>query len=128
MPYVRFSLIFAVPMARTSPASRTDLRLNAKFGEVLRRKREAANLSQTKLAQDADVARTTIVKIESGEEGVRLFLLYRLAKALGIHPRDLLPDPSVVTPVAGAESLRKSTGGATRDILMEELNKKAKDS
>lgn len=104
------------------------MRLNAKFGELLREKRDAAGLSQQRLADDAGVARSTIVKIEGGVEGVRLFVLYRLAKALGLHPRELLPDPAHLNPPADEAALRRSATGATRDILLETLANKGKST
>lgn len=108
--------------------SRKDVRLNQKFGELLKERREKKGLKQVELAVTAGVARTTIVKIERGEDGVRLALLYRLADALELHPRDLLPDVAAVRPVASEAMIKQSVDGPTAAILLDELQKPRKSS
>jgi len=59
------------------------------FGTTVRRFREAAGRSQEELAAKAGIHRTYIGGIERGERNPTLLMIYRLAKALGIKPRQL---------------------------------------
>lgn len=54
--------------------------------------REAAFLSQYELAQRAQVARSTIARLERGEDA-RRGTIRRLADALGVTPRQLTGEP-----------------------------------
>jgi transcriptional regulator with XRE-family HTH domain len=60
-------------------------------GPVVRRLREARGLSQTRLAREAKVSRITLNRIESGIQGPTLNTLQRIAGALQVRVRDLLP-------------------------------------
>jgi len=65
----------------------------APLKEKLREERRRAALTQGELAAKAGVGVTTIVRIETGEiEEPRVSTLRKLAKALGVKPRDLLDD------------------------------------
>ena len=55
----------------------------------LKRERVAAGLSQRDLAERAGVTQTTIVKAEQGTI-VRPSTVRKLARALGVQPRDLI--------------------------------------
>jgi len=52
--------------------------------------REARGLTQEKLAALADLHRAYIGQIERGEKNIGLQNLEKIAKALGVHVRDLL--------------------------------------
>jgi len=62
------------------------------FGRTMRRLREDLGLSQEALADIAHVHRTYIGGIERGERNPTLTTIQRIAKALSVHPRDLLRD------------------------------------
>ncbi len=79
----------------------------------VRRLRHAADLSQTRLAQQSGVSRRMLVAIEAGERNVSLATPDREAEALGVAFSDLIqaPDernPSRINEVAWAGSLRGS--------------------
>ena len=59
------------------------------FGSNLRRLREAANLSLQELADDADIAKSTIHRLEKGQYAATLVIVFALAKALEISPEEL---------------------------------------
>jgi transcriptional regulator with XRE-family HTH domain len=63
-----------------------------KVGPRIQRLREARNLSQSALARKAKVGRITLVRIEAGTQDPTLETLERLARALGVRLRELLPD------------------------------------
>ena len=65
----------------------TDLK---KFGKRLGQLREAAGLTQEQLAESSGVAYSTITSIEHGQRFTSLGGLKRLAKALKVHPMELL--------------------------------------
>ena len=60
-------------------------------GPVVRRLREARGLSQTTLARESKVSRITLNRIESGIQDPTLNTLQRIAGALQVRVRDLLP-------------------------------------
>ena len=57
--------------------------IKARFGAVIRCRREELGLSQEKLAELAELHRNYVGGIERGERNVALINIERLAKALG---------------------------------------------
>ena len=64
--------------------------LHKVLGETIRTRREAAGLSQEKLAELANLSRNYIGELERGEKNVSIEALVRVAKALGVRVRDLV--------------------------------------
>ena len=62
------------------------------IGARLRHTREAAGLSQERLAELAGVDRKTVVRLEGGQRDVRLSVWLRLAAALGVPLAHLLKE------------------------------------
>jgi transcriptional regulator with XRE-family HTH domain len=60
------------------------------FGRVLRRARMRAGISQEELGLQADVARNFVSLMELGQNQPTIETLFRLAKALGCRPSELL--------------------------------------
>jgi transcriptional regulator with XRE-family HTH domain len=60
-------------------------------GERIRALRTKKGLSQEELGFESGLHRNYIGGIERGERNVAVVNLARLAKALGVRPRDLLP-------------------------------------
>jgi transcriptional regulator with XRE-family HTH domain len=66
-----------------------------KTGEKLKRERRAGGHTQAELADLSGVAQSTIAQIEGGvRENPHPRTLKKLAGALELEARDLLPDPS----------------------------------
>lgn len=61
-----------------------------KFGKRLGQLREAAGLTQEQLAERSGIAYSTITSIEHGQRFTSLGGLKQLAKALKVHPIELL--------------------------------------
>ncbi len=60
------------------------------FGAKVQYYRNQIGLSQEKFAEKANVHRTYIGTVERGETNLTLLNIYKLAKALGVSPKDLL--------------------------------------
>ena len=65
--------------------------IQERFGRNLRKLRETKGLSQEKLAELADLHRTYVSGVERGERNISLVNIERLAKALAVPLRDLMP-------------------------------------
>lgn len=61
------------------------------FGALLMVARKAAGLTQHELAAKAALSRGQLANIETDRTDVPIKTLQRLADALGIHARDLIP-------------------------------------
>lgn len=75
-------------MGYRDPSTRVHRDLK-KFGETIRRFREAKGLSQERLAELSGLHRTYIGGVERGERNIGLINIGRLAKALGVRVVDL---------------------------------------
>jgi transcriptional regulator with XRE-family HTH domain len=64
--------------------------INKDVGFNIRRMREEKGFSQEKLAALADLHRAYIGQIERGEKNIGLKNLEKIAKAMGVHTKDLL--------------------------------------
>lgn len=64
-----------------------------RFGKRLREVREAAGLSQEKLAELATLHRTYVSSVERGKRNISLENIERLAVALNVTMGALMPDP-----------------------------------
>lgn len=63
----------------------------SKYGEIIRKFRREQDLSQEKLAELAEVDPKTIIQIEGGKRNPTLKTLQKLANALKVSLRDLIP-------------------------------------
>lgn len=63
------------------------------FGIYVRQLREKKNLSQQGLADDCNLSKRQIGRIERGEMNTSLRTILRIANALDIEPKDLLNLP-----------------------------------
>ncbi len=63
-----------------------------KVGATIQRLREQQRLSQVALARKAKIGRITLVRIEHGTQDPTVSTLERIARALGVRLRDLLPE------------------------------------
>jgi transcriptional regulator with XRE-family HTH domain len=63
-----------------------------RFGKRLRQVRERAGISQEKLAELAQLHRTYVSSVERGKRNISLLNIERLATALGVSLRELMPD------------------------------------
>lgn len=66
--------------------------LQRRFGAVLRRRREAAGLSQEALAAEADLHRNYVGLLERGQRMPSILVVQQLANALGTTMADLIAE------------------------------------
>ena len=71
--------------------------IGVRFGEVLRRRREAAGLSQEALAAQAGVHRNYVGLLERGKRIPSILIVEKLAAALGTTMASLVRDVERVT-------------------------------
>jgi len=64
--------------------------LSNKFGDLLRCHREAANLSQERLADLSDLDRTFVSLLERGQRQPSLETVFKLCAALKIRPHEFV--------------------------------------
>lgn len=67
-------------------------RVQIAFGKAVRKHREAAGLSQERLAELAGIHRTYIGDVERGERNIGLMNVYRIAVALNLTLAALCAD------------------------------------
>ena len=60
------------------------------LGETIRARRTESDLSQERLAEKAGLSTVFISRVERGIESPSLDSLVKIAKALGVHVRDLV--------------------------------------
>jgi transcriptional regulator with XRE-family HTH domain len=65
-------------------------RIKKAFGERLRAVRQEKGLSQEALALASELDRTYIGGIERGERNVSLINIHKIARALGVTPKELM--------------------------------------
>ncbi len=63
-----------------------------RFGTRLREVREKAEISQEKLAELAKLHRTYVSSVERGKRNISIVNIERLAVALGVSMKDLMPE------------------------------------
>jgi transcriptional regulator with XRE-family HTH domain len=61
------------------------------FGDRLRAARIVRGVSQSEIAADVGLSRTSVANIERGRQRLTLHLLIEFARALQVEPCDLLP-------------------------------------
>ncbi len=66
--------------------------VQVRFGNRLREVREKVGVSQEKLADLAQLHRTYVSSVERGKRNISLQNIERLAHALGVSLKDLMPD------------------------------------
>jgi len=65
----------------------------ARLSDNVRHYRREAGLSQVELADKAGIGATSVARIEGGHmENPRVQTVVKLARALGVAPRDLMPE------------------------------------
>jgi transcriptional regulator with XRE-family HTH domain len=64
---------------------------NADVGKKLRAARDKANLTQPQVGEACGVTAQAVAKYEKGTSGLTVMMLYKLAGAVGVNPKELLP-------------------------------------
>lgn len=86
------------------------------FGELLKQRRSAANLSQKDFAKALGVSRTSITNIECGRQPVSLPCLYVMADILQVDVSELLP------PIKSRTAARPAAVARLKNVTSKESN------
>lgn len=68
----------------------SEAEIKKQFGVRVRNLRKEKELSQESLALACELDRTYIGGVERGERNISLINIHKIAKALGVQPRDFL--------------------------------------
>lgn len=60
------------------------------FGKKVSELRKSANISQEQLACDAEIDTSTLSRIERGNYNPSIYIIFKIALVLKIHPKELL--------------------------------------
>lgn len=75
--------------------------LYRQVGESIRGRRKEVGMTQSQLAAEAGVLRTSVTNIESGHQRAPLHLLFKICVALGVETSTMIPgNAEVVRPNA----------------------------
>ena len=86
--------------------------LYREIGKRVSQLRGQLGVTQDVLGMFSGLTRASVANIEKGRQRISIHQLYQFADFLGVHPKDLLPDPAEVrqlriVPEAEAAYLRK---------------------
>jgi transcriptional regulator with XRE-family HTH domain len=87
------------PRGTSVPVAPGERAIGASVGRAIKDARTAKQLSMRALATAAEISQPFLSQIESGQTMPSLVTLYRVAKALGISPSELLPNTSEPEPI-----------------------------
>lgn len=62
------------------------------LGSNVRRRRIAQGMTEAELACKTDISPYILSRVESGKGNPNMIVVFRLARALGVHPADLFMD------------------------------------
>jgi DNA-binding XRE family transcriptional regulator len=75
--------------------------LYRRIGESVRRRRKEVGMTQSQVAAEVGVLRTSVTNIETGRQKAPLHLLFKICAALGIETSTVIPENAeVVRPYA----------------------------
>lgn len=94
---------------------KTTLDVYMRIGENIRNLRETADLSIKELAHDAKIAPSFLSNIENGARRPSMYVMERIAKALGEDLRDVIGLEVMVNPVSIAKYLELTISGIVKD-------------
>ncbi|MCO5168353.1 MAG: helix-turn-helix domain-containing protein [Planctomycetes bacterium] len=99
--------------------------IKARLGQRLRALRTQRGLTQDGLARLARVDRVFLGQVERGEKGAGIETLDKLARALGVAPRELLDfgRPQQDPPTTNKDRLLRRLEALLRDAPKEELER-----
>jgi transcriptional regulator with XRE-family HTH domain len=70
--------------------------LYQRLGENIRERRKEVGMTQSQLAAEAGVLRTSVTNIESGHQRAPLHLLFKICAALGVETSAMIPGNSEI--------------------------------
>jgi transcriptional regulator with XRE-family HTH domain len=97
-------------------------------GQLIRRARDDAHLTQDALASRVGMTRTSVTNIEKGRQKLLLHTFFDFAFALGVAPDALLPAASAPTEQPGIDDLLKGRPKKEREWIKSAIVSARKES
>lgn len=101
-------------------------------GETVRQRRVETGMTQSRLAAEVDVKRTSVTNIETGRQKPPLHLLFKICAVLGVECKDVVPENGKVVrseavevevdgevrlmPPKAAEALKRLRGTGHKEV------------
>jgi transcriptional regulator with XRE-family HTH domain len=108
---------------KTPTRKKTMMDIYVRIGENIRNLRENADMSLKELAHDARIAPSFLSNIENAARRPSMYVLERIAKALGEDLRNVIGLEAMVNPVSLAKYLELTISGAVKDKNIEQKKK-----
>jgi len=96
------------------------------FGEQIRNRRKALNLTQLELAERIKLTRGSVANIEAGRQSVLLHQFLDIAAALRVPPAQLLPVPGGALRQGEEAEMPQVVRSAVNDILSRGARERAR--
>ena len=99
------------------------------IGEKIKTKRSSLKMSQSNLAKELSVSRSTISNIEVGRHQIPIYLLYKVSNILKIEVNELLPQYEDIVASSSLESnledylKNRNLSSKDRVVIEEQFNK-----
>lgn len=98
------------------------LALSKLLGEAVKKLRAKKGWSAASLGRKADMSTDTVLAVEAGENSPQMDTIWKLAMALEVDPRELIPTPMRVTRKANSINRNKSAySQSALDLPFQEL-------
>lgn len=101
-------------------------------GEAVKRRRVETGMTQSRLATEVGVTRTSVTNIETGRQKPPLHLLFKICAVLGVEGKDVIPENGEVVrseavpvevdgevrfmPPKAAEALKRLRGTGQKEV------------
>lgn len=90
--YARFKLVECSPVAINNIAMARILKAREKLGRRIQKRRKELGYTQEELAEKLNLSRTHMGHIEQGRKSPSLEVLDKIARALRVRVKDLIPN------------------------------------
>ena len=92
--------------------------LYAQIGKRIQRKRASLGITQSELAKQINLSRTSVANIEAGNQNAPIHVLYEMCVILHLRPAEVFPEiDGIRSSIVVGDSIAKELGGVAGDLL-----------